>query len=175
VLRRDTGVVAVTQNLARLDEALLARCAVSVEELDSVCSFRALPLEDYLDLDWAPRLLREVATDAQVPMALAAALDRAMTGDGEVNPAYRDSPHTVWEHPVSSLKPAGVLEVNEAISALAKLNPINRVTVASAGRRLKGGEMPDDALAYVQGHFSALPDFYRDASARHLAVVMWQD
>jgi hypothetical protein len=53
-------MVAVTQNLARLPDAFLAKCAVSASDLDSVNP--------------------------------ATALDRAMSGEGEVNPAYRDWP-----------------------------------------------------------------------------------
>lgn len=167
--------MAVTRNLARVSEALLGECAVSVGELDRVCTFRALRSEDYLDLDWAPRLLQEVVVAASVPAILAAALDRAMSGDGEVNPAYRDRPDSIWEHPVSSLKPADVLDVDKMLRALAHLNPINEQSVAGAGRRLRDRDVPADALKYLAAHFGALCDFYRGAAARHLAVVLWQD
>jgi hypothetical protein len=52
--------MAVTQQLVRLSPALLAECRSSVEALDEVCSFK-LSETDYLDIDWWPIHLEQVA------------------------------------------------------------------------------------------------------------------
>ncbi len=49
--------MAVTQQLVRVPEVLLAECRRSVEELDRLCSFELVPSLERLDLDWAPTAL----------------------------------------------------------------------------------------------------------------------
>ncbi|GAM47660.1 hypothetical protein NSK11_contig00058-0036 [Nocardia seriolae] len=49
--------VAMTRQLARIPTVLLAKCRESVQALDTVCSFTAVPDTDYLDLDWWPLVL----------------------------------------------------------------------------------------------------------------------
>jgi len=167
--------VAVTRNLARVSDALLSECRVSVSELDRVCSFQTLDSNDYLDLDWAPRLLREIAITVNVPARLVVALDRAMGGEGEVNPAYRDWPESVWEHPVSSLKSTDVREIDMSLRALAQLGPVNERSVDDVVERLPHHEVPERTHIYLRRHFSALCDFYRGAAARQLGIIIWQD
>ena len=80
--------MAVTQNLARLSDAMISECTTSTATLDDVCSFRGLKSSEYLDLDWAPTLLKQAAVIADVHTELLEALDRAARGEGEVNAAY---------------------------------------------------------------------------------------
>src|SRR5689334_17144915 len=88
-----TSPVAVTQQLARVSTALLDECRVNVGRLDDVCSFRALDAADYLDLDWAPKLLEAAAVTAHIDPELRAALGMATVGEDEVNASYRESPN----------------------------------------------------------------------------------
>ena len=158
--------MAVTRNLARLSHARLAACATSVDELDAVCSFQALDPMDYLDLDWAPRLLQRVVEAAGAPAALAVALRRAMQGDGEVNADYRDQPDSVWEHPVSSLGVAAVADVSASLAELATLDVLSPWSVERAIEGLPPDAVPEGASAYLQGHFDALCAFYADGSTQ---------
>jgi hypothetical protein len=167
--------VAVTQNLARLTGTRLAACATSVQELDAVCSFRALDPMDYLDLDWAPRLLQRVAEASGISPNLALALNRAMEGDGEVNPAYRDAPDSIWEHPVASLDAATVADVSASLKQLADVAPLTHETVGRAVVGLPRHDVPEQAFDYLKGHFDALCAFYADAANRGLAIIMWLD
>lgn len=116
----ETARVAVTQQLARLDSGTLEECRTSVDALDAVCGYQLLGSDDYLDLDWAPALLVATAEAAGLDDALRRGLQLAMSGEGEVNPAYRDRADSVWEHPVSSLAPHRVREVAHVLDTLAR-------------------------------------------------------
>jgi hypothetical protein len=155
--------VAVTQQLARITAAQLARCRWSVHELDRVCSFAVAPALDHLDLDRSPAgLLR--AARLTLDESDVAALRRALEGDEEVNPAFRDHPHTIWEHPVTALEPAAVAEV---AGRLRRFDPGTAVV----------GPPPDDvpSVEYLREHLVALRAFYDGAADRGLATVMWWD
>ena len=86
----------MTQQLARLDSGTLEECRTSVDALDSVCGYQRLGSDDYLDLDWSPALLVATAEAAGLDDALRRGLQLAMSGEGEVNPAYRDRADSVW-------------------------------------------------------------------------------
>lgn len=167
--------MAVTQNLARLSDSLIAECATSTAVLDDVCSFRALASEDYLDLDWAPTLLREVAATADVDPELQLALAQAMNGHGEINPLYRDMPDTVWEHPVSSLGAVEVEQITLSLDVLVQSDFITDEAIDNTLDRLERLERPDEPREYLRRHLEALCEFYRGASARHLGTAMWWD
>lgn len=167
--------MAVTQNLARLTVAHLAECAASLDELDAVCSFTALDQTDYLDLDWAPFLLWLVAEGSGASPALASALRRATEGEGEVNPTYRDRPHSVWEHPVTCLDAAHVAEVQVGLEQLAEVPLLSPQRVLSPCAALPPSQVPDQAFAYLKRHFDALRAFYADAARQSLAIICWQD
>lgn len=167
--------MAVTQNLARLSDAMISECITSTGTLDDVCSFRGLKSSEYLDLDWAPTLLKQASVTADVHAGLLGALDRATRGEGEVNPAYRDVPDTIWEHPVSSLRSTRVAEVDKSLQALAMLDFLSVQNVHDAFDRLPQFERPDRPAEYLREHFRALCDFYRGAAARGLGTLMWWD
>jgi hypothetical protein len=154
--------VAVTQQLARITGAQLARCRECVDELDRVCSFTVALPADHLDLDWAPDGLLK-ATRPALDEAAVAAVRRALDGDEEINPAYRDRPGSVWEHPVTALDPAAVAVV------AAQLRRIDPVAVTAVRPDEQPG--PD----YLLTHFTALRAFYDGAAGRRLATVLWWD
>lgn len=167
--------MAVVQNLARLPASLLAACQTSAEILDDVCSFRALHPRHYLDLNWSPYLLEQTAVTSALPAELVSLLRESTDGNGEVNRAYRDSPSTVMEHPVSSLVPERVLAVSAGLEALSRIDWITQSHVLATLDRLPNWQGIDDAVQYLQDHFVSLRTFYRLATAERLAVVMWWD
>jgi hypothetical protein len=164
--------MAVTQNLARLSDAMISECAISTATLDQVCSFRGLEASEYLDLDWAPTQLMQAAVIADVDAELLAALDLATRGEGEINPAYRDMPDTIWEHPVSCLRSAQALR---SISPCRRLARLDFLSADDAFNRLPQLETMDRLAEYLREHFRAICDFYRRAAARKLGTIMWWD
>lgn len=163
--------MALTQQLARLTTGHLIECTSSVAALDDVCSFRGLPPADYLDLDWSPALLIQCAELVGVGTAVASRLRLATDGVREVNPAYRDAPETIFEHPVNALERRDVQLVT---AALVQLEVSDFLADAQPGD-VPGLQELTEPLAYLREHWLALVAFYREADARELSVVMWWD
>jgi Domain of unknown function (DUF1877) len=149
--------MAVTLQVARITPAQLSECRRSVDVLDRLCSFTLVPASDHLDLDWAYGGLVRMCEHAGAALAVR----RAMTGDDEVNPAYRDRPDTVMEQP-RALEPPAVAALSAALHA---------VDLEEALAALPAG----DPRAYLGGHFTALRAFYATAADRRLATVIWCD
>jgi hypothetical protein len=150
-----------------------------VTELDELCSFLSAPQEDYRDLNWWPAVLKRVWELARVDAQTLAVLRRGLDGDGEVNPAYRDHPDTIWEHPVTFLEPDGVGEIADALRTLdpeairAAVPPNSDHTDAVIGSMYREGL--DNLPEHVAKQFATLRDFYDEAVRRRLAVVLWWD
>lgn len=166
--------MAITQQLARLPQAELVLCRSSADRLDEVCSFTALAEGDYLDLDWAPSWLEQAAVAAGLP-GLAAALELATGGRGEVNPAYREHPDTIFEHPVASLDAEEVAGLAAELRRLLPPDFPPEGVVAGLWAEAQDTYRPDDPQAYLRRHARALGRFYAEAAERGLAVVMWWD
>ncbi len=166
--------MAVTLQLARIPASQLATCRRSVEALDAVCSYNAAPAEDHLDMGWWPAILERAWERTG-----AAASRYALTGDDDVNPAYRDHPDTVWEHPVTALAPPRVAEAAralramppEAVRAAIPSTPDEIETALGSTARAVVGDLAGQ-LAYQH---TVLRDFYAEAARRRLAVVLWWD
>ncbi|MET8835049.1 hypothetical protein ABZV78_14200 [Micromonospora sp. NPDC004540] len=169
--------MAVTQQLARLSADQLTSCRRSTEELDRLCSFRLLPAADHLDLGWSPAALRRAAELSAAGPATVAALRRALDGDAEISPAYRDWPDAVWEQPVTSLDPDGVAEVSALLAAADPAVVLAAVPAepAVATARLGLPTVDRDPRAYLRGQLLALREFYLAAARRRLAVASWWD
>jgi hypothetical protein len=169
--------VPIVQNLARLGGETLAACATSVAVLDDVCSFRALDLNDYLDLDWAPAPLEQAAKIARIPAFLINGLASATGGGDEVNPAYREMPDSIWEHPVTSLDPPTVRAMHEHLQELSRLDFLTPATASEAFVRLDGKVPPPagEPVDYLRSHFHSLCGSYATAVQRQLGVLMWWD
>ncbi|MCP2163862.1 hypothetical protein LX83_000702 [Goodfellowiella coeruleoviolacea] len=142
-------------------------------ELHKLCSYRSAPRSDHLDLDWWPVVLRRLGEPPE--HAHLSVLRRAFDGHDEVNPAYRDHPTTVWEHPVTALEP-------DAVGVLAaELCGVTPQDVGAAavlsGRADTGfaGLEPETVTEHVVRAFGVLRDFYAEAASRRMAVVLWWD
>lgn len=171
--------MAVTQQLVRIPAERLAVCRRSVEAVDEVCSFLAVSDEDQLDLNWWPSVLKRVWELAGVEARTLALLRRAVDGDDEVNPAYRDCPDTIWQHPVTALEPSPVGEVADALRAVTSQDiravvPPDPGEVEAELARVARWVDGDLAGPLIIQH-ALLRDFYEEAAQRHLAVVLWWD
>lgn len=165
--------MAVTQQLARADEALVEACRRDVSLLDDLCSFRLLAQMDHMDLDWAPSFLEAVAKAAAVPQVLREGLRAATSGGTELNAAYRDVPYGIFEHPVTFLTPPRVAEVAVMLRSLADTDFINRSSISAALAQVPEG--PSSLLEYASLHFERLVTFYEGAAERGLCTLMWWD
>jgi hypothetical protein len=155
---------------------LLTACRGSVEELDRLCYCVSLPRSEYLDLNWAPRDLVRVFELARVEPAAVVALKRALDGDEEINPAYRDFPYSVWEHPVTALEPDAVTEV---ATVLRRIRPRAVLSVLPkdpvAARRLLESDWVPHPRPHLRRYLTALRDFYTHAARKRLATALWWD
>lgn len=98
-----------------------------------------------------------------------------MSGQGEINPLYRDAPETVWEHPVSSLGAAQVEQIAHSLGVLVQVDFLTHEAINNTLNRLERLERPDEPGEYLRRHLEALCEFYVGASARHLGTAMWWD
>jgi hypothetical protein len=168
--------MAVTLQIARITAAQLAECQGSADALSTLCSFDLVPRTDYLDLDWAGDGIIRMCEHTGIGDATA--VRRAVSGDEEVNPAYRDHPNWVMEQP-RFLEPA---DVAASASALRHID-LERIFCAlpadsQAIKDTLGGNLHDligDPRRYLAKHFTALRDFYTTAADQHLAIVIWCD
>ncbi|ONF67414.1 hypothetical protein [Amycolatopsis keratiniphila] len=171
--------MAVTQQLARIPATRLAVCRRSVDALHELCSFSSTPVEDYLDMDWWPATLKRAWALTEADDRTLARLRRCFGGEEEVNPAYRDHPGTIWEHPVTALEPPQANDVAEALRAVTP--DAVRAVVPSDPDRIeaelgKGAlGMGGDLAGQLAREHTVLRDFYEEAARRRLAVVLWWD
>ncbi|WP_436493305.1 DUF1877 family protein [Actinokineospora sp. HUAS TT18] len=171
--------MAVTQQLARIPDALLTECRRNAAEVDRVCSFKAAPKSDHLDLDWAPSPLIRCCEIAGVVERLVSSLRDAMEGDFEVNPSYRDFPYGIFDQPVSGLEPSRVKEVADALGEIdsgaifAALPESADEAKRAIGRSI--GDLECHPTEYLAPYFAALHGFYGEAAQRGLAVLQWWD
>lgn len=175
---RNTSVVAVTQQLARLPVELLKRCRSSVAEIEAVCEGRLLTKADYLDLDWSPVPIERVAVIAFGEGPAAAAVRQALSGGEVVNPAY--SAMSVFSDvQVTSLEPdivsdiAAQLRAIDPVRLLVSLPADREAAIALIGGSVRGLNVHPGP--YVNGHLRALQSFYDGAAERGLAMVLWWD
>ncbi|MFE3174133.1 DUF1877 family protein [Amycolatopsis sp. NPDC059090] len=171
--------MAVTQQLARIPAAQLAACRESADALDALCSFTAAPDEAYLDLNWWPVILKRAWAMAGADERTFALLRRGFDGDEEVNPAYRDYPYGIIDHPVTALEPPEVKAVAEALRSLTP-EAVHAV-VPSDPEQIEAKlsptalEVRGDLAGYLAEQHTILRDFYEEAARRQLAVVLWWD
>jgi hypothetical protein len=171
--------MAVTQQLARIPASQLAACRRSAAELDELCSFRSAPPADYRDLNWWPSALKRTWTVMGVDAQTLAVLHRGFDGAEEVNPAYRDYPDTIFDHPVTALEPYQVAEVAEALRLLIpeKVHaavPADRDRAAAVLGAYVRDVIGDLAELLAEQH-AIMRDFYDEAARRQLAMVLWWD
>lgn len=167
--------MAITQQLARLEGVVLEECRRHVERLHEVCSFHALADDDYLDLEWAPRVIEQAAVAAKLPDSALAALRAAWSGEDEVNAAYRTFPNSVWEHPVTALTPDRVCEVDEVLRLITTNHLLVQPDRVEEWAELADLDGQRSRIDYFTGHFLALQRYYQQAHHRGLGIIMWWD
>ncbi|GAA4395220.1 hypothetical protein [Tsukamurella soli] len=167
--------MAITQQCARVPAGVLQACRRSTEAVDRLCSFRAVPRSDYLDLDWAGAMLVRVFELAGVDDVSVVALRLALTSRDELTPEYRDHLAVVWDPPMV-ITPEVVVEVAGGLSAVDfdAVVAVLPVDAEGAGQML-GVDFDGHPRGYLTGHFAALCDFYAGAAQRGLAIVTWDD
>ncbi|OKA03114.1 hypothetical protein ATP06_0237875 [Amycolatopsis regifaucium] len=157
----------------------MSDCRDSAAELDKLCSFRSAPSADYLDLNWWPNTLKRTWALIGVDAQSLEVLHRGFDGVEEVNPAYRDHPNTIFEHPVTALEPDQVAEVANALRAITPERvhaavPVQRDEAAAAlGASVR--DVVGDLAALLSEQHDILRNFYDEAAHRRLAMVMWWD
>ncbi len=159
--------MAVTQQLARLSDQLIAEAAMDAAVLEGICGYTALPAADYADLDWAPSLLEKAAARAAIDGDQAEALRRSTEGDAEVHPGY--PLYVVAYSPVNYLSS---LEVSK-VGALLESIDISVLLCDDVVADVMEGAGADEPLAYLTEHFDKLREFYRESARRKLATVLW--
>jgi hypothetical protein len=116
---------------------------------------------------------------AGVDARVVTALRRSLNGDDEVNPAYRDSPDSIWGHPVTALVPDAVAEVAALFRGLDPHVVLDALPADPAEARFRMGRgvefLSGHPRDYLAPHFTALLAFYREAAERGLAVAVWWD
>ncbi|MFF3560052.1 DUF1877 domain-containing protein [Streptomyces sp. NPDC002574] len=163
--------MAVTQLLARVHTADLARCRATAARRQDAGPGWDPAAGDVLDLDWAPRPLEDACRRAGLDDLLLAALRRATAGDPEVDVAFLDHPDAVgtFGPPPAALAPEGVAAVAHALAAL------DWPAVLPLRPGMRGIDGLRDPEAYLTERFSALRTFYAEAARRGQHVVMWWD
>jgi hypothetical protein len=171
--------VALTQQLARVSEAYLARCRRAAETGPGGDPAWDPPQGDTVDLEWGIWHLIRFCQGAGVDEKHIAALRRSVDGDLGGDIAFLDHPgvYDGFTSPPALLAPAAVAEIARALDrmdldAILGRLPANN-TEAARPRGLEG--LTGDPRAYLAGHVNALRSFYTTASRRGLAVVAWTD
>ncbi|MCG3043983.1 YfbM family protein [Streptomyces sp. S1A] len=171
--------MALTQQLARVSEAYLARCRRAAGTGPDGDPGWDPPEGDMVDLGWGIWHLIRFCQGMGVEDEHIAVLRRSIDGDLGGDIAFLDHPgvYDGLTPPPALLAPAAVAEIAHALNRMgldAVLDhlPANN-TKAARACRLTG--FTGDPRAYLTEHFSTLRAFYTTASRRGLAVVAWTD
>ncbi|MFJ9669154.1 DUF1877 family protein [Streptomyces sp. NPDC101219] len=174
--------MAVTQQLARITAEYLASCRQSADASPDGDPPWNPPSADVLDLDWAPLLIERVCELGGLDDARRSAVRQALEGDTAIDLAFLTThPHAIAPFgpkptALSAAHVARVAELLEQIDfpALLAALPTDEAEAAALignnADKIAGGPSK-----YVLRHFSALREFYRDASRREPLVVLWWD
>jgi hypothetical protein len=168
--------MAVTQQLVRLSESEIRRCATDVLELKELVSFELTAAADTLDLDWASAGLGRLASAYAVEVANAMRI--LLDGAALVSSEYPEGPPGQWVY--SQIKWSSATQVATAAGTLARVDPDHFVRPLHRSRDLVveflgASELPDDPPQYYADRLRSLREFACGASARGLAMAMWWD
>lgn len=178
--RRDTAVMAVTQQLARISAEYLASCRRSADASPDGDPLWDPPSAHVLDLDWAPFLLERVCELGGLDNVHRTALRQALNGDTAIDLAFLNThPHAIgpFGPAPTALSAAQVARTSELLGqidfpALLAVLPPDETEAASlignGADKIIGGPKK-----YMQEHFNAMREFYRGASRRQSLVVLW--
>ncbi|MGW8557796.1 DUF1877 domain-containing protein [Streptomyces tubercidicus] len=174
--------MAVTQQLARIPAEYLAACRQAASESPDRASHWNPPSADVLDLDWAPALLERVCELADLDDVHRDALRQATQGATSIDVGFLNTqPHAIapFGPAPTALSAVEVAHVSELLgqidlrAILATLPTDETAAVSLTGDGAEG--IAGDPRKYLLEHFDALREFYRDASQRHLLLVLWWD
>jgi hypothetical protein len=165
--------VAVTQQLARLDQELLQRCREDTDTLLRLVSFELLAEECYFDFCWASTGLIALAKLSGQSYEAQSALTIGVEGLRPVNKLF-----PLWEVEEYPFE----LTHEEASRVAMCLSGLNLESLISAipdeqeaWLRLVGTERPDSAPEYYRAYLKKLLAFYRKAAEANQGVVVWWD
>ncbi|GFE03788.1 hypothetical protein Scani_00560 [Streptomyces caniferus] len=180
--RRDTAVMAVTKQLARISVEYLADCRQSASESPDGDPHWDPQPADVLDLDWAPILLERACELAGLDDVHLNALRQATDGDSAIDLGFLNThPHAIgpFGPAPTALSAAQAAHVSELLvhmnmpAILAALPADDTQTASLIG--YGADKIAGDPRKYLLKHFNALREFYLEASQRHLLIVLWWD
>ncbi|MGW6912866.1 DUF1877 domain-containing protein [Kitasatospora sp. NPDC054939] len=170
--------MAVPQQLARVSAEYLAACRQSAAESPDGDHHWDPPSADWLDLDWAPSMLKRACELTRLNAVHLEALKRATDGDSGIDLDFlHANPHAIA--PFSTSAPTALCP--EAVAQVAALleeidMPAILQSVLDSGTASELGQgFTGDPTTYLLGHFGALREFYTEAARRELHVVLWWD
>lgn len=165
--------MAVTQQLARISSHRAASASESSTALEAILSFHVTGDDAFVDLDWAPQILRW-SLQAINEHGMAATVDQAFEGAEVLNSACPVGvPQYIVYSEVRAHQPDRVQEIAAQLQRL----PIEAMeqTYAVVRSAHPDGELPDDFLGYIRRHNTVLVQFYEEASKNNQAVITWWD
>ncbi len=168
--------MAVTQQLARVSGAYITRCRTSAAASPNADPEWDPPSEDWIDLDWSPRLLCDACELAGVDSPTLEALNCALNGDASVDVSVLSHPEATggFGPTPTALTPASVADVAAKLAGL-DWDRVMAEIPADCRETIAGDDFSGDPLAYLTTHFMALRGFYLEAAQRGLFVVSWWD
>lgn len=163
--------MAITQQLARMNEATFFGCCENAALFVQLVSFKLIPKENYLDLCWAPAGLSTLSRLSGQSYNAQAALYIFCNG---TQPLHLNIEET-WEAAFS-------IQAEEARTILSGLSEVNLERLLGAipkeeykwNQLLGMGKVPDPE-AYYRKHFNLLFAFYKNAVERGESVIVWSD
>ncbi|MDQ0847851.1 hypothetical protein QFZ68_007614 [Streptomyces sp. V1I6] len=168
--------MAVTQQLARVSGAYLARCRASAAAVPGADPDWDPPTDDRIDLDWSPRFIVGACELAAVGPRQLIAVKRALEGERDVDVSVLHHAEATGSFgpPPTALAPRAVAHVAAELNAL----DWDRVLAAVPAERrhsLAGAGFSGDPVSWLTDRFTALRTFYTGAAQRGLFVVLWWD
>ena len=163
--------MAITQQLARMNEDTFSKCCESSAIFVQLVSFNLLPKENYLDLSWAPAGLSTLSKLSGQSYNAQAALYISCNG---TQPVHLNIEET-WESAFS----IQAKEVKSVFSGLSEVN-LEKLLCSIPKEEYKWnqffgiGKIPDPEV-YYRKHFHLLFTFYKNAVECGESVIVWSD
>ncbi|MGK5450467.1 DUF1877 domain-containing protein [Streptomyces radiopugnans] len=171
--------MALTQQLARVSEAYLARCRRAAEAGPGGDPGWDPPEGDRVDFGWGIWHLVRFCQETGVEEEHIAVLRRSIDGDLGGDIAFLDHPgvYDGFTSPPALLAPAAVAEIARDLTRMNLGVLLDRLPAnhTEAARACGLEDFTGHPRAYLAEHFRMLRSFYATASRRGLAVVAWID
>jgi len=159
--------MAVTQKLLRISSDKASAAAASEGKLDQIIGVVTDALDEGLDLDWAPKPLKD-ALISLGHLDLAASVVRACEGAEILNRIFPEGPDTYRVY--------SEIRINDSRLVQELANDLARLPLGSLqGVATELLPTVTDPGSYLQGHASKLAAFYARAASAQQVVVTWWD